>query len=77
MSTNTKATKGQIDGATELSQLLLALAINEDPHVGMTGLIMATAVGAASLGIPLENITALFDKTAADVYAIKTKQSVN
>jgi hypothetical protein len=77
MTTNKKATKDEIDGASALSHVLLALAVSKDPHVGMTGLIMATAVGAASLGIPLENITALFDKTAADVYAVKMKQSVN
>ncbi|CAB5155365.1 hypothetical protein UFOVP149_5 [uncultured Caudovirales phage] len=77
MATNKKATPTEVNGAMELSQVLLALAISKDPHVGMTGLIMATAVGAASLGIPLENICALFDKTVSDVYAVKAKQSVN
>lgn len=66
----TKVTNQEIDHTQQLSKLMLTFATSAEPHVGMGALIMATAVGARASNIPLENIIAMFDKTAAEVYAV-------
>lgn len=63
-----KADPVEVNSAQELSRTLLLLATSTTPHIGLTSLIMATSVAAASLGVPLENICSLFDRTANDVY---------
>lgn len=66
----TKVTNEEIDKTMQLSTLMLTFATSQEPHVGMGALIMATAVGARAMNIPLENITAMFDKTASEIYTV-------
>lgn len=66
----TKATPEEIQATQDLAKVLVTIATSNSPAVGMTGLIMATAVAATALDIPLENICALFDQTASEVYEV-------
>lgn len=66
----TKVTDQEIDTTQQLSKLMLTFATSQEPHIGMGALIMATAVGARAMNIPLENITAMFDKTVEEIYAV-------
>lgn len=67
-----KVTNEEVDATQSLSKLMIVLATSQEPHVGMSALIMATAIGARAMSIPLENIVAMFDKTAAEIYTTDT-----
>ena len=69
-------TPKEVDEAMVLAQLLLSLATSKSGAVGLTGLIMATAVAGVALSVPLEDLNAVFDKSVGEVYvnsgALKT-----
>lgn len=70
MSKKVEVTSQEIDTTQAVSRAILTIATSQEPHIGMGALIMATAVGARAMNIPLENIVSMFDRTTAEVYAV-------
>lgn len=69
MTNKTKVTPEEVSDTMKLAQVLLTIATSKEGPVGLTALIMATAVGGVALGVPLENLKAIYDKSVDEVYA--------
>lgn len=69
----TTVTDAEVSTTQNLSRVLLTMVDGAPPHVSLGALMMASAMYAKIVGIPLENVTSIFDTTAEETYKVMVK----
>lgn len=67
-------TAADIDAAQHTAHMLLAIARSQPETIGIGALLMATSLAAREMNIPIDNVSAIFHRTLAEVYTIAGHQ---
>lgn len=71
--TKTTVTDAEVTETQTFAHALLSQGADHSPHVALGGYIMASALYAQIIGIPLKNLCAIFDNTAEETYKLLGK----